>query len=226
MQPYFFPYIGYMQLIAQSDVFVFNDDVQYINRGWVNRNRIINPKGQADWLTLPVSAASHTLFINERVYLREQNAARILRRIENMYRTAPRFDAVFPVVAEIMAYPDANVAGFNVNLLQRLAAFLGLTPRFLRSSTVPIPSGLTGQARVIAICQSLGASHYVNPIGGTELYTADAFRAQSINLGFLQTTAEPRQSALGHLWILDRLMYETDSELAQSLQKYQIDWKA
>jgi len=40
MQPYFFPYIGYFQLIAASDVFVLHDDVQYIKGGWVNRNKI------------------------------------------------------------------------------------------------------------------------------------------------------------------------------------------
>lgn len=41
MQPYFFPYLGYFQLMAASDLFLL-DDVQYIQRGWVNRNRILN----------------------------------------------------------------------------------------------------------------------------------------------------------------------------------------
>ncbi|MFN2373572.1 MAG: WbqC family protein, partial [Cyclonatronaceae bacterium] len=39
MQPYFFPYPGYFQLIQCTDVFVFLDDVHYINSGWINRNR-------------------------------------------------------------------------------------------------------------------------------------------------------------------------------------------
>ena len=41
MQPYVFPYIGYFQLIQAADVFVFYDDVNYINKGWINRNRIL-----------------------------------------------------------------------------------------------------------------------------------------------------------------------------------------
>lgn len=41
MQPYFFPYLGYFQLMAASDLFVHLDDVQYIQRGWVNRNCIL-----------------------------------------------------------------------------------------------------------------------------------------------------------------------------------------
>ena len=41
MQPYFFPYIGYWQLINIVDKYVVFDDVNYINRGWINRNRIL-----------------------------------------------------------------------------------------------------------------------------------------------------------------------------------------
>ena len=51
-QPYFFPYLGYFKLIESVDKFVFFDDVQYIRRGWVNRNkiRVKNPL----WITVPV----------------------------------------------------------------------------------------------------------------------------------------------------------------------------
>ncbi|MDZ7898224.1 MAG: WbqC family protein [Arcicella sp.] len=40
MQPYIFPYIGYFQLIKAVDKFVLYDDVNFINKGWINRNRI------------------------------------------------------------------------------------------------------------------------------------------------------------------------------------------
>ena len=44
MQPYFFPYIGYFQLINAADKFVIYDDVNYIKQGWINRNRILLTK--------------------------------------------------------------------------------------------------------------------------------------------------------------------------------------
>ena len=40
MQPYFVPYIGYFQLMHAVDNLVLLDDVHFINRGWINRNRI------------------------------------------------------------------------------------------------------------------------------------------------------------------------------------------
>jgi WbqC-like protein family len=82
MQPYFFPYIGYFQLAACSDIFVFHDDVQYIKGGWVNRNRILRD-GQPRWLTLPVRKGASRLTIQQRQYqLDEPVTARVLRRVE------------------------------------------------------------------------------------------------------------------------------------------------
>ncbi len=41
MQPYFFPYIGYFQLIESVDLFVLYDNIKYTKKGWINRNRFL-----------------------------------------------------------------------------------------------------------------------------------------------------------------------------------------
>jgi hypothetical protein len=57
MQPYFFPYIGYFQLLQASEKFVFYDDVNFIKGGWINRNRILI-SGSARYITIPLSTPS------------------------------------------------------------------------------------------------------------------------------------------------------------------------
>ena len=52
MQPTYLPYLGYFDLIAQADVFVFLDDVQFERKSWQQRNRIGGPNGSR--LLLPV----------------------------------------------------------------------------------------------------------------------------------------------------------------------------
>lgn len=64
MQPYFLPYIGYWQLLNAVDAYVILDDVNYIGRGWINRNRILI-HGEPAYLNLPVSKASQNRKINE-----------------------------------------------------------------------------------------------------------------------------------------------------------------
>ena len=180
MQPYFFPYIGYFQLIKQADVFVFFDDVQYIQRGWINRNRILL-EGALHWITLPICNGGRHLAINERHYkLDPVSSRKILPRIEAAYRKSPRFSEIFAVVKHIMNSGIRNVAEFNANLIQVVAADLGIRTRFALSAEIVNDKHLRGQARILEICRCLGATHYVNPSGGMPLYQAERFADQGM----------------------------------------------
>ena len=52
-QPTFLPYPGYFGLIDYVEKFVIMDNVQFEKSGWQQRV-LINLKGSAYWLTLPV----------------------------------------------------------------------------------------------------------------------------------------------------------------------------
>jgi hypothetical protein len=227
MQPYFFPYIGYFQLIAHSDTFVLFDDVQYIKRGWVNRNRILS-YGKPAWMTLPVLYGPHYLPICARSYQLDAICVRrCIRQIEVAYQRAPHFDAVFPLVRELIQYPDHNVATFNVNLLRRLSEYLGIAPRFLLASELDKDQRLAGQELVVDICRRLGATHYVNPIGGTQLYQSSRFARDGIELGFLRSTAEAYPQfgyePVNSLSIIDVLMFNSPDRIQELMHHYCID---
>jgi hypothetical protein len=226
MQPYFFPYIGYFQLIAHSDVFVVHDDVQYIKGGWVNRNRL-RRGGQACWITLPVLKGAHNLAINQRFYqLDPPNVRRLLRRIESYYRSAPRFDEIFPLLQDIVTLRITNVASFNLHAINRLATYLDIHTRLVVSSELSKDEHLTGQERVIDICKRLGATHYVNPIGGLKLYQPERFAREGIDLGFLESVlpSDPHfeGATVPYLSIIDTLMFNTNEAIAAILKAYRI----
>ena len=69
MQPYFFPYIGYFQLINAVDKFVFYDDVNYIKSGWINRNNVLQ-KGEKKYIAwdklIALSRRSYKIEISSR----------------------------------------------------------------------------------------------------------------------------------------------------------------
>jgi WbqC-like protein family len=225
MQPYFFPYIGYFQLMAACDVFFVFDDAQYIDGGWVNRNRIL-VNGAAQWITAPVVAASHKLRILEREYLlRHRVALRLPSRIAGAYRSAPFFAQTMPLIEDILAFPQAGVAAFNTNLLRRLAAHLGIkTPIRLTSELDKDDSLVGGERRVIDICLELGATVYINPIGGRDLYSAEAFAKRGIELRFLSCEVAPyTQFGVPHvplLSIIDVLMFNDVPAVRGMLEQY------
>ena len=68
MQPYFFPYIGYFQLIKAVDKFVVYDNIQFTKKGWINRNRYLYNGGDKTF-TIPLKKASDYLNIDHNYYI-------------------------------------------------------------------------------------------------------------------------------------------------------------
>jgi hypothetical protein len=226
MQPYFFPYIGYFQLMNAVDVFVFYDDAQYMKGGWINRNRIL-VNGEPAWLTLPIRSASIKLSISQRHYLFASDAAdTIKRRLRTCYEKAPAFDAIYPFLCELLDYEDSNIAAFNSNLLTALAGKLGIACTFLSSSSINKRTDIKGQDRVIDICRRIGADRYINPIGGVMLYDNAAFSEEGIQLRFLQTNPSvyPQFGAAPQpfLSIIDVLMFNSIERTRTMLDDYHL----
>jgi hypothetical protein len=210
MQPYFFPYVGYFQLIAAADVFVVYDNIQYTKRGWINRNRILRD-GAAVKLSLPLKGASDYLDVRERELAEDFRRGKMLNQIKGAYQGAPFFEQTFAVIEDIVQNGENNLFGYLLHSIGVLCALLGLTATIRISSQVEIDHGLQGQDKVLALCRTLGAATYVNAIGGTALYSHDAFAAQGIDLQFIRSKpfeyAQFGRPFVPFLSIIDVLMF-------------------
>lgn len=228
MQPYLFPYIGYFQLIAMVDTFVIHEDVQYIKGGWINRNRIL-VNGQPRYVTLPVQKGPTSLAIYERVFADsfESDKKKMLRRIEDTYRKAPCFETVFPLLAECLANTERNVSAFVVGALQACCRYLKIETPFVLSSDTVRFDDLKGQDRVLEINAFLGATHYINTIGGRELYDRDQFMRRGLKLSFLRLRPiRYRQFGgeyVANLSIIDVMMFNSTERIASLLQEYDLE---
>lgn len=225
MQPYLFPYIGYFQLMQAVDLFVFYDDVQYMKGGWINRN-VVRMGDVARWLTLPVKKAPVNFPINKRQYLPHGALADApaCNLLEACYVKAPHFGQVSLMAHELLGLDDHNVARFNANSLIHVAKHIGIDCEFARSSDLAQTPGLKGQQRVIDICKQVGASQYINPIGGMSLYNATDFKANDLSLAFLRTTSPATELRDGpvQLSIIDWLMHLGEEGCAAHLDEYAI----
>jgi hypothetical protein len=186
MQPYFFPYVGYFQLIAAVDVFVVYDNIQYTKQGWINRNRILRD-GAAAMLSLPLKKASDYLDVRDRELAATFRRDKMLNQIRAAYLRAPYFEATFSLIEAVVRYDDNNLFRFLHHSIARICEYLRLATVMRISSQIAIDHGLRSQEKVIALCRALGAAIYVNTIGGMELYSREAFRAQGIHLKFIRS---------------------------------------
>lgn len=211
MQPYIFPYIGYFQLINQSDIFVSLDDVNFIKKGWINRNRIIVNKNEHTF-TIPVSKTSQNKKINEHfVSIDQKWKNSFLKTIYCSYSKSPYFKSVFSLIEKCLSFEDLNCASFIENTIKECCLFIGINTPITKSSKLIKNEMLVGEERIIEICKMNKASSYINPIGGQNLYSKESFEQEDINLNFIKsdlTFKYPQKSNefLAGLSIIDLLM--------------------
>lgn len=186
MQPYFFPYIGYFQLIAAVDLFVVYDNIKYTKKGWISRNRILQ-NGKDVMLSLSLKKDSDYLDIRDRQLVSDFNGDTLLSRITGAYRGAPYFAQTFPLIETILQYDDANLFGFLHHSIVKTCEHLALTTQIRISSEIEINHELKNQEKVLALCEKVGASIYVNAVGGTELYARQEFSDRGIELKFIRS---------------------------------------
>ncbi|GJD96132.1 WbqC family protein [Methylobacterium iners] len=221
MQPYLLPYIGYFQLIAAVDQFVVYDTVKYTKKGWINRNRLLRD-GDVFVFTLPIEKDSDSLDIRERRVAASFAPDQLCRQIAQAYRRAPHFVETMPLVEATLKYEAHTLFDHLRHALVRTCAHLQIDTPIRIASEVEGETVLRRQDRVLDICQRLGASTYINPIGGTALYEPAAFAQHGIALRFLR--ARPFAYAqFGHpfvpwLSIVDVMMFNPRSTLLTMLQ--------
>lgn len=227
MQPYFLPYIGYMQLMDAVDTFILYDDVSFINRGWINRNRVLI-NGQEHLFTIPLKDASQNKRINE-VHLADDPKwrSKLLKTIEQGYRKAPCYQQVMPITEKIINFSTDSIADLVYFSLIELNQYLGITTRLVSSSSIYSNADLKAQERILDICRQENATRYINPIGGVELYDKPTFEEGGIKLNFIK--AKPVQySQFGRsdfvpwLSILDVLMFNDIDSVRVLLGEYEL----
>jgi hypothetical protein len=227
MQPYFFPYLGYFQLMRAADVFVLADRVQYMQGGWIARNRIIGPKGWA-YITVPLAARPVTARIDEVRLAAPARWRRNLMQALGVYRRAPYFAPTMALVEALLRDCDApGIADVNAHLLQGLAAALNLTCRIELQSALGIDyAAVRAPGDWAAVTAgALGADAYINPVNGAGFHFDEPFAARGCALAFLRPHAlvyEQGQAFEPRLSIIDTLMALGLEGVAAKLSGYDL----
>lgn len=227
MQPYFFPYIGYFQLMNTVDEFVIYDNIEYTKKGWINRNRIL-VDGKDSYITIPLKKDSDYLDIRDRqlaeIWLSERNT--MLNRIAGAYKKAPYFNSAFPLIEKCILFEECNLFNFILNSLNLTKEYLEIQTPFLISSSILMDQELKAENKVIAICKARKADSYLNPIGGVRLYSKERFKEQCMDLHFLKTNdfiyKQFNNDFVPLLSIIDVMMFNLREEIKEYLNSFSL----
>jgi hypothetical protein len=226
MQPYAFPYIGYFQLIKAVDVFVFYDDVNFIKKGWINRNKIL--VNGADYMfTFPIKNISQNVLINNVELVAANNYSSILKTIERNYSKAPYFKKIYQLVENILGQNYTYISELAIASITQILEYLNIDKKTLISTEhFSETKEMEKEQRLIQICKQLNADIYINAIGGQELYTKSQFLNSNIKLNFLKPNPifykQFNNQFVPWLSIIDVLMFNSPAEINIMLDQFEL----
>jgi hypothetical protein len=227
MQPYFFPYLGYCQLIHASDKFVFYDDVNYIKGGWINRNRMLL-NGETRFFTVPLHGASSFVQISE-VKIDEQNPrwrGKMLDTFRMAYRHASHRDIGMSLLEEVLASRCERIGDLARASVNSVLKYLGLIRDLVPSSNIYGNQDLKAQERILSICGKEHADVYINLLGGIDLYQSDAFMRQQCELKFLRPRLPEYPQGVAPfvpgLSIVDVIMHCAREQIIDMVAQYEL----
>jgi hypothetical protein len=216
MQPYFFPYLGYFDLINRVDKWVVFDSVRYSPKTWMNRNRVLHPKSGWQYLSVPVDKHSGDGSLsNVKLIDKTKALSRILGQIEH-YRNggAPFFRETFNLIHEVFRRTHSStLTELNVAGLECVCDYLGIQFNYQLFSKMELNLPVVSHSGqwALEIADSLDAEEYINPPGGRQIFRPQEWIERKIKLTFTDLVDYRyicgKYVQVDHLSILDVLMW-------------------
>lgn len=224
MQPYFFPNLGHFALIAATDEWVVFDVTQYARKSWINRNRILHPTKGWQYISVPLATSSTQMKIHEaRVADCATFHQSLLGSLSHYGRRAPHYKAVLNIVNQAFeSVTDNSLTALNVSALTAVCAYLNIPFRHRICSKLGLefPTQMGSGDWAPFIASALGATCYVNPIGGRELFRPADFTDHGIDLCFARfgdfIYPTPGYNFVSGLSMLDVLMWNPPEQVHES----------
>lgn len=229
MQPYFFPYIGYFQLINYVDKWIFFDDVQYIRRGWMNRNRILHPKEGWQYIVVPLKKHRRCDLIKDIQINSNQNwKEKLLGQLSHYKKKAPYYNETINIIKRAIDLDTENITELNAHIIKTICEYLDINFKYEISSKCKFDYSKVNEPGdwALSISEQIGANEYVNPPGGIDLFNEEKFNYSNIRLRFLKKSNieyfQKRKYFEDGLSIIDVMMFNSKEKIKEMLNLYEV----
>ncbi len=230
MQPYLFPYIGYISLLKHTDEFILFDTVQFIRHGWIERNRVLKQGEGWIYIKAPIIKASRDTVIKDVMINNTENwKDKILAQLQPYKKVAPFYDDVVLVIKDIFSHDYNSIVELNKAALEHICDYLAIPHNIKTFSKMglKVESANAPDEWALNICKALGdIDEYWNPPGGQEFFDRAKYEAADIKLVFqkplLSEYDQKREPFEAGLSIIDVMMFNSVEDINKMLDQYEI----
>ena len=182
-QPMYFPWVGMLEQMRLADVFVHLDDAQFSKGGFFNRVQLKTAAG-TPWFTVPLAENKRGQLLNEMRMAEHDWRRKQLATLKQTYAAAPHVEEMLDLVESVFKNEHESLAALSAASVEMLAEFFEIIPKEIQWSSAMGVEG-TGSARVLAVCEALGAERYVTGHGAREYLNHESFEAAGIRVEYL-----------------------------------------
>jgi hypothetical protein len=171
-QPHYLPWLGYLHRMAQADLFIVLDHVQFERGNYQNRTQV-RVNGAAHWLTVPLVQRSQKERIADKTIDTSQDwAATHFETLRRAYG-----GAATAALKSIYDTPWERLVDLNAALLEFLREAFAIRTPLVNSSELDV--GGAKSELVLNLCKAVGAHALLVGLGGSRNYLDRAAFAQA-----------------------------------------------
>ena len=207
-QPVYLPWLGLFHKIALAETFVYFDQVQYLPKDWMNRNKIRTKSGSI-WLTVPVLRKGYRDLKTSEIEINNSTnwQKKHLRSISLNYKKSPYFENYIPFFEDVYSRKWEFLGDLNEYMLKWFLDELGIKVNFLNAKNFKFQGEKS--SLILNMCKKLDASTYIFGTLGKDYANVHEFEKNNIKLIF-QDYNHPKYSQLysesvSHLSVIDLL---------------------
>ena len=215
-QPTFFPWIGYYNIIKNSNIFVFLDNVKFEKHSWQMRNRVKNSSKHSDsevWMSVPTKGVTNNTLIKDVIIDNTKNwKQKHVKTLKNNYSKS--FQEI-KFLTQIYDNEWNKLVDFNIESITKCCQYLGIKTKLIKASDL-LATGKKGDL-VLNICKELNADQYFSTIGSKDYLEdyRDSFEDARIQITYHNYThpiyKQKGNNFLPNLSILDLILSELDN---------------
>lgn len=231
MQPYFFPYIGYISLIKHTDKFILFDPVQFIRHGWIERNRILKPESGWQYISVPlVKHERETLIKDIQINNNENWKEKILAQLQHYKKKSPFYKQTIEVVQKGLDIKTDSIVKLNYSTLKAVCEYLEIPfdCEIFSEMNLEIEAVNAPDEWALNICKAMGYKEYWNPPGGIEFFDGKKYESAGIDLKFHKINIQPYPQRRGPenietgLSIIDVMMFNSPEQIKEMLDDFEL----
>ena len=226
-QPTFLPWQGYFALIDYVDEFIFLDNVQFIKRSWMQRNKIKSNNKEL-LLSIPVKTKGKRFQNIKEVEINHEHydSNKVLKTLYNNYKKSKYFENYIQAIQRVFLENKVYLCNLNINLIKIISKQIGIKTNFLSSSDL-ISENFKKIELLSQICKRRNAENYISTLG-SKVYLDDLnkFPGTDISINYFEYKHEKynqiKKNFISFLSIVDLLFNEGPNTITMLRENFKI----